>query len=164
MKKWYQERYINRRDWILENSEKIKLDNNEILLVIFLDYLNSHNIKITTDILTKKMKCNEQELDILIQQLCLKNILELKTENELIYDISKLFEKELNQEFDIHLQDVYAIFEKEFGRFLSKIEIEKISDLNHKYNKNKLIKALQKASAYKKLSMNYIETILSNDE
>lgn len=164
MKKWYQHKYVNHRDWIFDNIEKFNLNNDELILLLLIDFLNTNNIALNTSILSKKMRCSEKEVDLLIEQLCLKNLLEIKAGKKLIYDLSKFFETDFNEIIDPHLKDVYQIYEKEFGRFLTKLEVEKLSDLINDYDKDKIIKALQKASAYNSLSMKYIESILKNDK
>ncbi|MEG0823556.1 MAG: hypothetical protein RSG07_03525 [Erysipelotrichaceae bacterium] len=43
-KQWYLNTYINRRNWILDNLEKISIDGDEITLILLIDYFNEFNI------------------------------------------------------------------------------------------------------------------------
>ena len=65
--KWYQENFVNRRDWILDNLADLKMSYEEIVVVLLIDFFNSNNINITfsnNELLSKKLqlydaKCNE---------------------------------------------------------------------------------------------------------
>lgn len=162
MKKWYQENYINRRDWILEHCDKLKLSAEEILLLLQIDYLSSNHIQINTKLLESKMKLSEAKLDKLLQSLCAKNILLIRSKSKISYDMSPLFELNLEEEINEHVKDVFVLFQKEFGRLLTRDELIKIQELLQIYNQKELIKALQIASAYKKMNLKYIEKVLIN--
>ena len=47
MKKWYQENYFSRRNWILENLSKLKLTGNQAMILLMIDYDNEFRQPIT---------------------------------------------------------------------------------------------------------------------
>ena len=164
MAEWYKTTYCNRRDWILENLENLVLDIDEAMLCILIDYCNSNHISITYDFLIAKLKLERDQIDALMVALTSKSYLKIDFGNgNLTYDLSPLFENGLQAVEASNFDDVFTTFEKAFGRPLNNLEMEKLSDLAKQYETKTLIKALRIADAYRKLSMSYIETILTNN-
>ena len=56
MEKWWNKRFINRRDWILDNLTELSLTSDETLVILMIDFLNQHMITITHGILAEKLK------------------------------------------------------------------------------------------------------------
>lgn len=163
MKDLYLKPYFKRREWLLENADKLDLSNEELLLCILFDYLDETNEAISYQVLSSKMHVDNNKLDEIIQKLVSKNILKISLSEEGIsYDISKVFES-LDNDIDVLKEDIFKSFEDAFNRPLSAFEMQKLSELTSTYGEEKLIEALRSADAYRKLNFAYIEMILKNN-
>ena len=54
--KWYEQKYVNHRDWLLDNMELLNLSHTDLIVVLLIDFLNEHQIMITTELLSEKTK------------------------------------------------------------------------------------------------------------
>ena len=130
--KWYEQKYVNHRDWILDNIELLNLTHTDLITVLVIDFLNEHHMTITSDVLCAKTRLSKKDLDIVLGD-------------------TRVTESPL-----------FDLFETEFGRPLSQNEMKKISEWNHMYDKQMIIYALRTASAYQKMNLAYIDKILCN--
>ncbi|MBP3890732.1 MAG: DnaD domain protein [Solobacterium sp.] len=163
MKKWYEQHYVNHRDWILENLELLHMSEQEALLVLMIDFLNANQMEITMDLLQKKTGLKKEDLDSVISLLCARNYLEIRaSKKEVRFCLDGLFEVDIAKDANVLDSSIFDAFESEFGRPLSQKEMEKIGDWNRIYDRKLLLYALREASAYQKLSVGYIESILTN--
>lgn len=161
MKKWYQENYVSRRDWILENVARLELTPLEVLVLLEIDYNNSNNITNTMELLVKQLNVAAPDLDDAISDLCKRQFLEIGTKNRRIcFDISGVFEE--HEEKAEVTRDIFDTFETEFGRVLSQKETMQLAEMVKTYDNKQIIKALREATIQNKLNMNYIERILNN--
>ena len=48
--KWYEQKYVNHRDWILDNIELLNLTHTDLITVLVIDFLNEHQMTITSDV------------------------------------------------------------------------------------------------------------------
>ena len=161
--KWYQENFVNRRDWILDNLADLKMSYEEIVVVLFIDFFNSNNINITLELLAAKTNSSKEDINKIISILCAKNYLDIKAvDKHIVFDLSKLFESEYGKEKEVLKNDLNQIFETEFQRPLSNDEFTKLNQWLKIYDKKKIIMSLRKASMYQKLNFAYIEKILEN--
>ena len=62
--KWYQENFVNRRDWILDNLADLKMSYEEIVVVLLIDFFNSNNINITLELLAAKTNSSNMLFNI----------------------------------------------------------------------------------------------------
>lgn len=162
IKKWYQLSYINKRDWLLENLEKLKISSPEAILIMLIDYYNSNNIKISDEDIIRKMAINQLKLNKLLESLCVKGYLRIETKRGLKFDLSPLYETKFEAEHKVD-KSIIELFESEFSKPLSRHDFEKINEFVNNYPKNRIIKALQLAIAYNKPNTAYVETILKNE-
>lgn len=161
--KWYKENFVNRRDWILDNLDNLKMSFEEIVIVLLIDFFNSNHINITLELLANKANCSKEEVNKIISTLCAKNYLDIKAvDKNIVFDLSKLFEAEYGKDKDVLKNDLNQIFENEFQRPLSNDEFTKLNQWLKIYDKKKIIQSLRKASMYQKLNFAYIEKILEN--
>ena len=160
--KWYEQNFINRRDWILDNVGLLGLDGNQALIVLLIDFMNDKNIPITTAILEKKSGLSSEEVERCISVLCAKKYLEIRANaKEVSFLLNGLFEANVAQEENVLDSSLFSLFEGEFKRPLSNKEMTKISEWNKTFDKTMIIYALREASAYNHLSLTYIDKILS---
>ena len=54
MNKWYEYKYVNHRDWILDHLEMLGLTAQETVLVLLIDFFNQNNVEITIELLSRK--------------------------------------------------------------------------------------------------------------
>ena len=159
---WYKERFINRRDWIIENYEKFNFKPEEGLLCLVIDFLQSNNMEITYDILSKKTNLPKNQIDKILMNLMKKGYLLVDIHHDaLFFDLKGLFEYKNEKEIIIN-DSIFEMYEKYFGRPLSAKELEKLNDLVKTYSNNELIYALKEAVTNEKINLAYIEAILKD--
>ena len=157
--KIYQRRYFDRRSWILENISSLNLNSNEVLILLLIDYFNQYNESLNINTLSKGSNMEKTVVDDTISSLISKGYLVLLTDNEqVIFNIDNIFEAKNEM---IENNDIFEIFEAEFGRVLSQKEASTISEWLRIYDYNIIIKALREALIYNKKSINYIDKILA---
>ena len=119
---WWKEKFINRRDYMLDHLDELTMTSDETLLIMLIDFLNQHQIPVTHGILAKKMKKDSGEIDDLLSQLSAKGYVQLTFQNgKILFEIDGVFAgaKEKTMNFDASLFD---LFETEFARPLSQME------------------------------------------
>ena len=157
--KIYQRRYFDRRSWILENISNLNLNSNEVLILLLIDYFNQYNKPLSIDTLSKSSNMEKILVDDTISSLISKGYLVLVTESgHISFNIDNIFEAKNEI---IENNDIFEIFEAEFGRVLSQKEASTISEWLRIYDYNTIIKALREALIYNKKSINYIDKILA---
>jgi DNA replication protein len=161
MKKWYHEPFFDSTSWIFENLMHLNLTPEEALTVLMINYLNSKQIRITNDILSKRTGLSFEKLDQVIALLCAKNYLDIKaTANTVSFQLNGLFESEMPKRDAAASGSLYDVFETEFGRPLTQSEMQMLSDWIHTIDSKLVLYALKEASIYRSLNMNYIARIL----
>lgn len=159
-KQWWKEPYINRRDWILEHLEELSLNSEETLTMLLIDYMNQHNMNISHGILAEKLKRNSEDIDNLLSTLTSKGYLQIGYQDRKIaFNIDGVFTslQEQTMKFDASLFDV---FEHEFARPLSQLEMQRMSDWLQSYDQKLIQYALREAVMFDKKSFDYIDRIL----
>ena len=132
-----------------------------------------NNIIYDINLFVKELNLTKRKVIELINNLVEKNILNI-TINKNIDNVSEeylnldmLYRKITNIILDKELpsstnnEDLFTIFEKEFGRTISPTEYEKINSwLNEDIDKTLIVEALKEAVYNSTTSLRYIETIL----
>ena len=163
MVKWYKKKYVNTRDWIIENLEYLNLEPNETLIVLLIDYLNVSNIEINNEILSKKSNIDLRNIDNILSSLVSKRYLTINaTIKGVAFNLDYLYETEVAKEELIFNSELFGLFEEEFGRPLTQNEMMKINEWRSSYSNKLIIYALRESSLYQKLSFPYINKILIN--
>lgn len=160
MGQWWNERFVNRRDYILDHFEQLSLTCEECMAVLLIDFMNQHNIAISHGILAAKMKMDSDQIDELLSRLNQKGFLQITYQDKkVVFLIDGIFDvpKEKEMSFD---QSLFDIYESEFARPLSQLELQRMSDWMGKYEQQLIIYALREAIIYDKRSFDYIERIL----
>ena len=115
--KWYETNYVNHRDWILEYLNLLSLDTKETIVVLMIDFMNEHHIKITTDDLAKRCNLSNEELNEVLSILCAKKYLEIKASQRSVkFILDGLFESDIARDEKILDSPLFDAFETEFGR------------------------------------------------
>ena len=165
MKKWYQESYFDRKNWILENFNKLNLSSDETILILLVDLCKQSRKTITYDYLTEKLHKSAREIDKIIASLVEKHYLKLSTNSKgLVFDIDGIFEFDPEKYEIAENKNLYDTAEDVFGRPLSSTELQKMNDLINEYGQKNFIEALRISEAQRKVKMAYIEGILRNEK
>ena len=163
MKKWYKESYFNRKNWILENFDKLNITNDELVLILLIDLCKESRKQITYEYLTAKLNKPVKEIDKIIASLVSKHYLKLGSNAKgLVLDIDNLFEFDLDKYEVSDNKDLYDTLGDLFGKPLTPNELQKVNDLLNEYSEKDILEAVRIAEANRKLKLSYIEGILRN--
>ena len=163
MKKWYKESYFNRKNWILENFDKLNITNDELVLILLIELCKESKKQITYDYLTEKLNKSIKDVDKIIASLVGKHYLNLSTNAKgLVLDIDSIFDFDPDKYEVSENKDLYDTLGDLFGRPLTPNELQKVNDLLNEYSQKDLLQAIRIAEANRKLKLNYIEGILRN--
>lgn len=154
---------------ILFNYKKLNITDIELIVIIYL-------INQTSDIYNPKQICNDLKLDMnnvleIINSLSEKNILKIdfKKINNIrseVVNLNQLYEKvalslEENEEDKNSNNNIYSLFESEFGRTLSPMEYNILNSWIENGYSEELIKLALKEAVYNDVrGFRYIDTIL----
>ena len=164
MKKWYKESYFNRKNWLLENFDKLNLSNDELILVLLIELCKESKRLITYDYLTEKLHKSIKDVDKIIASLVAKHYLKLSSNARgLVLDIDNIFEFDPEKYEISENKDLYDTLGDLFGKPLSPSELQKVNDLINEYGEAKFKYAVRVAEAHRKLKLPYIEGILRNE-
>jgi len=159
MEKWWNQRYIDKRNWIIENFEKLNITLQEGMILLMIDYFNEFQIELSLNILSEKSNVSVEEVDNIINTLRTKGYLDFKVINKKIrFTLDGLFDEEDNGTYDT--ASLYELFESELGKILTEKELSMINAWLKQYSVDEIIDALREALIYKKKDFNYIQKIL----
>ena len=136
---------------LLMNYKKLKLNEAELIILIFLINSSEYNPKLISDTMDIKMPLLLEMIALLEEKGILK--IELKKVNEIqmeVCNLDNLYEKLalliMENKEDEKKSTIYDIFETELGRTLSPIEYELVSEwLNN--NSEEILKNIDTISA-----------------
>ena len=159
--KWYEQRFVNRRDWVLDHLEFLGLSEKELIIVLMIDFMSEHRIPISIDALAQKAGMDPKDVDETISLLCAKKYLDIRASGKRVsFRLDGLYDTDVAKEAGIIDRPVFDLFESELKRPLTQKDMERISEWNRIYEKRMIILALREASMYQKVSMPYIDTIM----
>ena len=165
MKKWYKQTYFNRKNWILENFDKLNLTTDETMLLLLIEFAKDSHIAVSYDYFKKKLNYDSKKIDKIIASLVNKSYLSIAPRaNGVSFDIDNLFEFDPEKYETVDAKDVYSVAEALLKRPLSGNEVQKLSDLINEYSQAAVIDALRVAEAYRKPSLAYVEATLKNEK
>ena len=159
---WYKAEYINKLELAFSLFPQLALSSEEFIVVAAILWLQKSQQTISVDSLSKQSKLSKDEINVILSQLTQKGFLQIKTrKNNVEFILDGLFKEEGEKLNDID-SNLFLLFEQEFGRVLSRNEMEMLADLDSRYQREKIIDALRYALIYEQRNMNYIAKILSN--
>ena len=149
---------------LLMNYKKLKLNEAELIILIFLINNNEYNPKLISDTMDIKMTLLLEMIALLEEKGVLK--IELKKVNDIqmeVCNLDSLYEKLallIMENKEDEKNTIYDIFETELGRTLSPIEYELVSEwLNN--NSEEILKLALKEATYNGVSnFRYIDRII----
>ena len=158
--KWWNQRFVNRRDYILENLETWNLNTREIVMILLIDYMNEHLITLSLELMAQKMNLTINEVDLLLQSLQEKGYIQMNfVQGRISFSIDGLFDEPSKNQLE---QSLFDLYEAEFARPLTQQELQRLSDMRQQYDEVMMINALREASIYGCVKIEYIEKILMN--
>ena len=161
MSKWFEKKYINRFFWIMDEFENLTLSAEEGMLVLLIEYFNEAKIAVTYATLAEKLKMDIERVDEMLALLTEKGYLKISMNNRTIeFNLDGIFEKK--EEKISFNSSLFDMFETEFGRPLTQIELQRLSDWINTYEIKLITYALREAVIYGKKNFDYIERILSD--
>ena len=169
---------VDFRFLLLENYRKLKISENQLVIILMIDHLSTQgNPFITADLLSLKMSLDVKEIDRLIADLLTRGLMEYATTNgKTVTSLNPLKEK-LYREFEMsiskenaaknneavnnQLNNIFEAFQKELGRSLSPLEISRIREwVAMGYSDETIINALKEALSQGKKSLKSVDKIL----
>ena len=163
---------------LLENYKKLGITETELAVIFMIQHLlKQGNTLITQELLALKMTLSIQDIDQVLSHLLSKRLIEFESDNgemrttlkplglrlyrEFEVALLKRREESLEKGFDAQVQNIYGVFEKEFGRTLSPAEFQKIREwISLGYEEDVIIDALHEALDANKKSIRSIDKIL----
>ena len=142
MEKWWRERFIDRRAWILDHLEDLSLSSEEAMTILLIDFFNEHDMPVHHGVLANKLKLDMDQVDDLLARLGAKGYVSIEKETS---------------SFDLSL---FEVFEDDFARPLSQMEVELLSQWTMEYDQTLIVYALREAMTKNKRSFDYIDRIL----
>lgn len=162
---------------LLEYYRKLKLNENELAVVLMIDHLlGQKNTFITPDLLSLKMSLSSKELDKIFVSLIERDYLvfdtgknikvSLKPLKKKLYEVfeesmAKEHETKISEEKSKVLQNIYQVFEKELSHPLSPLEFSLIGEwVDHGYSDERIIEALRTSLGKGRKSLKSVDKIL----
>jgi len=184
VKEWLNAGEMTLPRMLLIHYRDIGLDNDDLVTIIQLKSFIDQGIFFpNSQDLSERLKVSRDEAFQMMHSLIKKNVLEIqtitneegKTQDQLSFGLlyDKLFvylkqqkDQEMEHDQAIREKDLYSLFEKEFGRPLSPIEIQTLNMWidEDSYSPELIQMALREAVLSQVYSLKYIDRILLNWE
>jgi DNA replication protein len=173
-------RLVRNIDWktlLLETYRDMSLSEEHVMIILMTDYcLIQGDRLVTADLLSLKMTLDYKKIDQLFAELMNKGLINLVTEEDGLMSTSITGLKELlidayvrtyikdktkPEKTEKSNDNLIAIFETEFGRPLSYLEIQTIRKwFEEGYQEAQILNALKTATGAKVKNIRYIDKIL----
>ena len=162
---------------LLEYYKKLRLRENEVMVILMIDHLlEQKNTLITPDLLSLKMNISSKELDKILVNLLERDLIvydmgkkvkvSLKSLHKKLYEtfqvaLSKEQESLVSEKKAAYLKNIYEVFEKQLNRTLSPLEFSMIGEwVNDGFDDETIIRALNEALAKGKKTIRSVDRIL----
>jgi DNA replication protein len=157
---------INYAKLLLLRAKELGLSDEECHILLLIMMLDEMDIKtITPPLLLEYTTVSNKELDIVLASLITKKRIRNRMGSITMEPLEEYLLKEhnMNKE-EVSRISVLEIFEAEFGRSLSPMELSYLQSWKEefKYSDDMLIQALKEAVKSRVLSFRYMEAILNN--
>ena len=161
-KEWYKAQYINKIELVFSLYPQLSLTPQQLVVVLAILWAEKNSQEINIEKLGELTRLNKEEINSELSALSQKGYLTIKTKNKKVeFSLEGLFEGE-KQRITALDNNLFALFEQEFGRTLSPNELQMLVDLKSRYKQEELVEALRCALIYDKRSMNYVAKVLSS--
>ena len=166
---------IDYRYILVDNYKSLGLNEYDLAVILTIDnILKKDKILITAELLTLKMNLSTKDIDTLLVSLTSRGFLEyvsfgnsLVTSLQPTYDkilnlfksdVVRMVDDSLNRTVQEGMNNLYLVIQKEIGRTLSPIEIEKVREwIAQDVKENVVVDCIRECKAkYKKVTINQI--------
>ena len=163
MNKIVNEIYFDKIRWILSHLKELDISSDEIVVILAIVVLKEKKQVVNIESIVSITHLKTREVDDAISLLAAKRYLEIKIcAGEVSFNVDNIFE--LKKDVNNDVVDLFLIFEEEFARLLTQIELVRLHEWVSEYNRDEIIEALRSASIMEKLNFNYINRILENNK
>ena len=150
---------------LLKNYRKLNITDSELIVLV---YLINTDISFNPKQIAKDLNFDLSEIMNVITSLTEKGILKIdiinKKVREEVINLEELYKKlgfiVINDEIKENSNNIFDVFEKEFGRTLSPMDYEIITDWQNNYNDEIILLALKEAVFNGVNNLRYIDKIL----
>ena len=150
---------------LFKNYRKLNITDSELIVLI---YLMNSDVSFNPKKISKDLNIELNEVMNIINSLTEKGILKIdiidKKVREEIINLEELYKKLsfiiINGEIQEKSNNIFDVFEKEFGRTLSPMDYEIISEWQKNYNDEIILLALKEAVFNGVNNLRYIDKIL----
>lgn len=150
---------------LLKNYRKLNITDSELIVLV---YLINTDISFNPKQIAKDLNFDLNEIMNVITSLTEKGILKIdiinKKVREEVINLEELYKKlgfiVVNDEIKENSNNIFDVFEKEFGRTLSPMDYEIITDWQKNYNDEIILLALKEAVFNGVNNLRYIDKIL----
>lgn len=162
VEEFWKQPYVCKRDWILHSFESLELSEEETLMLMMIDFMNSNQMFVSHETLALKLKKTVDDIDKLFTVLEEKGYLEIAfKEGKMLFSIDPLFQEEKKSDY-VFDQNLFDLFEEEFGRTLNQRELGILSDWISEYDKELIIFGLREMRVQEVASFEYLDRVLQN--
>ena len=169
---------IDFRYLLLDNYKKLKISEDELVVIFVIDFLiGQGNPFITADLLSLKMNLDVKKIDSILATLLKKGLIEYVSEGKKTITTLNPLKNKLYREFQLNmaneqvidsskqkseeLENIYGEFQKLLGRTLSPAEISKIREwVSFGYSDEMIINALKECLNQGKKSLRSVDKML----
>ena len=152
---------------LLNNYKELKINDNELILII---YLINNNKTLDPKKISDSLKCDVPTLMTMIDNLMNNDLITIDVEKQNgisieFINIDNIYKKLayliVNEKEEVEENNLFELFEQEFGRTLSSIEYELINAwMDSGYNEELITLALKEAVYNGVFNLKYIDRIL----
>lgn len=150
---------------LLLRAKELKINDNECHILMLVYTLKDIGIQtVTPQMIQNYSMLSNQELNKVLASLLNKNLIYNRLGSISLNNLEQKLLQENNKTEEVETEvNLISIFEEQFARALSPIELNIIKDWkNCEYSDEMIIKALKEAVKSQVLNFRYIEGILSN--
>ena len=158
-------KYIDISRLLLLRAKELQINDNECHILMLVYTLKDIGIQtVTPQMIQNYSMLSNQELNKVLASLLNKNLIYNRLGSISLNNLEQKLLQENNKAEEVETEvNLISIFEEQFARALSPIELNIIKDWkNCEYSDEMIIKALKEAVKSQVLNFRYIEGILSN--
>ena len=157
----WEKRYFDRKVYLLEENSRLKLNPNELVILLYIEYFNECRKAIDLSVLANMMQLSTSQIDQHLTALIQRDFVRLDiSETGVAYSLEGVYQFEDKLE-STELKSLVDMFADEFKRPLTSSETEKLDYWLIKCGYAYVVHALREAVIYRQLKFPYIDRILN---
>jgi DnaD/phage-associated family protein len=170
-------RLIDKYAYLIDNFQLISLDSKALTFIMIIERINDNNHILNMENVAKKMNISKNEINYLYEELKRRHLIRISNKTGFKIETINIYiniEKKLNEKLfkeDLEIEknnikkeqkNIIGIFEDEFNRKLSPLEIEQIKEWSSAFSQELILDALKTAVLQNVLTLRYVEVVLNN--